>query len=98
MNPHEQPPSWVPTLTQEIALDQAPAHSPAAQSLAQPFASALDETRLCMMVTDQLLAQLPDLIRATVRAHLQQSQQPDVLQGPIEPDQSSKKIIPWFLP
>jgi hypothetical protein len=27
-----------------------------------------------MMVTDQLLAQLPDLIRATVRAHLQQSQ------------------------
>jgi hypothetical protein len=27
-----------------------------------------------MMVTDQLLAQLPDLIRATVRAHLLQSQ------------------------
>ena len=84
MNPHEQPPSWVPTLTQEIALDQAPAHSPAAQSLAQPFASALDETRLCMMVTDQLLAQLPDLIRATVRAHLQQTQRQDGLPGPVD--------------
>jgi hypothetical protein len=42
-----------------------------------------------MMVTDQLLAQLPDLIRATVRAHLLQSQQPDGLQGPVEPDQST---------
>jgi len=76
-------------LTQEIALDQAPAHSPAAQSLAQPFASALDETRLCMMVTDQLLAQLPDLIRATVRAHLQQNPQPDGVHGPVEADPSA---------
>jgi hypothetical protein len=42
-----------------------------------------------MMVTDQLLAQLPDLIRATVRAHLQQSQPPDGLQGPIETDPST---------
>jgi hypothetical protein len=58
----------VPTLTQEIALNQAPTEAPAAHSPAQPFPSALDETRLCMMVTDQLLAQLPDLIRATVRA------------------------------
>jgi hypothetical protein len=91
MNPHEQPPSWVPTLTQEIALDQAPAHSPAAQSLAQPFASALDETRLCMMVTDQLLAQLPDLIRATVRAHLQQSPLQPGLADPVEVNNSAPK-------
>ena len=89
MNPNEQPPSWVPTLTQEIALSQPPIQAPAAHSPAQPFASALDETRLCMMVTDQLLAQLPDLIRATVRAHLQQSQPPDGLQGPVEPDPST---------
>ena len=91
MNPHEQPPSWVPPLTQEIALDQAPAHSPAAQSLAQPFASALDETRLCMMVTDQLLAQLPDLIRATVRAHLQQSPLQPGLADPVEVNNSAPK-------
>ena len=91
MNPHEQPPSWVPTLTQEISLDQAPAHSPAAQSLAQPFASALDETRLCMMVTDQLLAQLPDLIRATVRAHLQQSPLQPGLADPVEVNNSAPK-------
>ena len=91
MNPHEQPPAWVPTLTQEIALDQAPAHSPAAQSLAQPFASALDETRLCMMVTDQLLAQLPDLIRATVRAHLQQSPLQPGLADPVEVNNSAPK-------
>jgi hypothetical protein len=91
MNPNEQPPSWVPTLTQEIALDQAPAHSPAAQSLAQPFASALDETRLCMMVTDQLLAQLPDLIRATVRAHLQQSSLQPGLADPAEVNNSAPK-------
>ena len=84
MNPNEQPPSWVPTLTQEIALKQVPVQAPAAHSPVQPFASALDETRLCMMVTDQLLAQLPDLIRATVRAHLQQNQQPDGLNGPVE--------------
>ena len=84
MNPTEPPPSWVPTLTQEIALNQAPTQAPAAHSPAQPFPSALDETRLCMMVTDQLLAQLPDLIRATVRAHLQQNQQPDGLHGPVE--------------
>ena len=91
MNPTDQPPSWVPTLTQEIALDQAPAHSPAAQSLAQPFASALDETRLCMMVTDQLLAQLPDLIRATVRAHLQQSPLQPGLADPAEVNNSAPK-------
>ena len=89
MNPTEPPPSWVPTLTQEIELNQAPIQAPAAHSPAQPFPSALDETRLCMMVTDQLLAQLPDLIRATVRAHLQQSQPPDGLQGPIETDPST---------
>ena len=89
MNPNEQPPSWVPTLTQEIALKQVPIQAPAAHSPVQPFASALDETRLCMMVTDQLLAQLPDLIRATVRAHLQQSQPPGGLQGPAEPDPST---------
>ena len=89
MNPNEQAPSWVPTLTQEIALKQVPIQEPAAHSPVQPFASALDETRLCMMVTDQLLAQLPDLIRATVRAHLQQSQPPGGLQGPAEPDPST---------
>ena len=84
MNPNEQPPSWVPTLTQEIALSQSPIQAPVAHSPAHPFPSVLDETRLCMMVTDQLLAQLPDLIRATVRAHLQQNQQPDGLHGPVE--------------
>jgi hypothetical protein len=84
MNPNEQPPSWVPTLTQEIALSQPPIQAPVAHSPAHPFPSVLDETRLCMMVTDQLLAQLPDLIRATVRAHLQQNQQPDGLHGPVE--------------
>ena len=89
MNPTDQPPSWVPTLTQEITLDQTSTHASVASSPAQSFSSALDETRLCMMVTDQLLAQLPDLIRATVRAHLLQSQQPDGLQGPVEPDQST---------
>ena len=73
MNPNEQPPSWVPTLTQEIDLGQSLAQAPVAHSPAQPFPSVLDETRLCMMVTDQLLAQLPDLIRAAVRAHLQQT-------------------------
>jgi hypothetical protein len=77
MNPTDPPPSWVPTLTQEITLKQAPIQAPAAHSPVQPFASALDETRLCMMVTDQLMAQLPDLIRATVRAHLQQTQPQD---------------------
>jgi len=89
MNPNEQPPSWVPTLTQEIALKQVTIQAPAAHSPVQPFASALDETRLCMMVTDQLLAQLPDLIRATVRAHLQQSQPPGGSHGPVEPDPST---------
>jgi hypothetical protein len=84
MNPNEQPPSWVPTLTQEIALSQPPIQAPVAHSPAHPFPSVLDETRLCMMVTDQLLAQLPDLIRATVRAHLQQNQQPDGLHWPVE--------------
>jgi len=86
MNPNEQPPSWVPTLTQEIAMDQVRVQAPAAQTLLPTFPSALDETRLCMMVTDQLLAQLPDLIRATVRAHLQQSQPQGGLQDPVEPD------------
>ena len=89
MNPNEQPPSWVPTLTQEIDLGPSPTQAPVAHSPAQPFPSVLDETRLCMMVTDQLLAQLPDLIRATGRAHLQQSQPPDGLQGPIETDPST---------
>ena len=89
MNPNEQPPSWVPTLTQEIALKQVPIQAPAAHSPVQPFASALDETRLCMMVTDQLLAQLPDLIRATVRAHLQQSLPPGGLPDPAETDPST---------
>lgn len=74
MSNHDHPPSWVPTLTQEIALDPARAQTPAAQSAVNPLPTTLDEARLCMMVTDQLLAQLPDLIRATVRAHLQQSQ------------------------
>ena len=89
MNPTDPPPSWVPTLTQEITLKQASIQAPAAHSPVQPFASALDETRLCMMVTDQLLAQLPDLIRATVRAHLQQSQPPGGLPGPAETDPST---------
>ena len=89
MNPTEPPPSWVPTLTQEIALNQAPTQAPSAHSPAQPFPSALDETRLCMMVTDQLLAQLPDLIRATVRAHLQQNPQTVEVQGPVEADTST---------
>ena len=89
MNPTEPPPSWVPTLTQEIELNQAPIQAPAAHSPAQPFPSALDETRLCMMVTDQLLAQLPDLIRATVRAHLQQNPQTVEVQGPVEADTST---------
>ena len=89
MNPNEQPPSWVPTLTQEIALSQPPIQAPVAHSPAHPFPSVLDETRLCMMVTDQLLAQLPDLIRATVRAHLQQNPQPDEAHGPVEADKSS---------
>ena len=89
MSSQDHPPSWVPTLTQEIALNQAPTQAPAAHSPAQPFPSALDETRLCMMVTDQLLAQLPDLIRATVRAHLQQNPQPDGGHGPVEADKSS---------
>ena len=74
MSSQDHPPSWVPTLTQEIALDPPSTQVPVGQSPAHPFPSALDEARLCMMVTDQLLAQLPDLIRATVRAHLQQSQ------------------------
>ena len=87
MNPNEQPPSWVPTLTQEIALNQPPIQ--AAHSPAHPFPSVLDETRLCMMVTDQLLSQLPDLIRATVRAHLQQNPQPDGVHGPVEADPSA---------
>ncbi|CAN1564468.1 hypothetical protein MCERE1_02819 [Burkholderiaceae bacterium] len=91
MNPTEPPPSWVPTLTQEIALNQAPIQAPAAHSPAQPFPSALDETRLCMMVTDQLLAQLPDLIRATVRAHLQQSPLQPGLADPAETDKSAFK-------
>ena len=89
MNPNEQPPSWVPTLTQEIALSQPPIQAPVAHSPAHPFPSVMDETRLCMMVTDQLLAQLPDLIRATVRAHLQQNPQPDGAHGPVEADKSS---------
>jgi len=41
------------------------------------------------MVTDQLLAQLPDLIRATVRAHLQQNPQTVEVQGPVEADTST---------
>ena len=84
MNNKDHPPAWVPTLTQEIDLGPSPTQAPVAHSPAQPFPSVLDETRLCMMVTDQLLAQLPDLIRATVRAHLQQNQQPDGLHGPVE--------------
>ena len=91
MNPNEQPPSWVPTLTQEIALKQVPVQAPAAHPPVQPFASALDETRLCMMVTDQLLAQLPDLIRATVRAHLQHSPLQPGLADPVEVNNSAPK-------
>ena len=91
MNPNEQPPSWVPTLTQEIALSQPPIQAPVAHSPAHPFPSVLDETRLCMMVTDQLLAQLPDLIRATVRAHLQQSPLQPGLSDPAETDKSAFK-------
>ena len=91
MNSPDHPPSWVPTLTQEIALKQVPIQAPAAHSPVQPFASALDETRLCMMVTDQLLAQLPDLIRATVRAHLQQSPLQPGLADPAETDKSAFK-------
>jgi hypothetical protein len=81
----------VPTLTQEIELNQAPIQAPAAHSPDQPFPSALDETRLCMMVTDQLLAQLPDLIRATVRAHLQQSPLQPGLADPVEVNNSAPK-------
>jgi hypothetical protein len=73
MNSPDHPPSWVPTLTQEIDLGPATTQVPVGQSPVNPFPSSVDEARLCMMVTDQLLAQLPDLIRATVRAHLQQS-------------------------
>ena len=91
MNPNEQPPSWVPTLTQEIALDPPSTQVPVGQSPAHPFPSALDEARLCMMVTDQLLAQLPDLIRATVRAHLQQSPLQPGLADPAETDKSAFK-------
>ncbi len=81
MSTHDHPPSWVPTLTQEIILDPVTAQTPALQSAVNPLPSTLDEARLCMMVTDKLLAQLPDLIRATVREHLQQS-----LQSPGDPD------------
>ena len=77
MNSTDHPPSWVPTLTQEIDLGPAATQVPVGQSPINPFPSSVDEARLCMMVTDQLLAQLPDLIRATVRAHLQQSQMSD---------------------
>ena len=91
MNPNEQPPSWVPTLTQEIALSQPPIQAPVAHSPAHPFPSVLDETRLCMMVTDQLLAQLPDLIRATVRAHLQHSPLQPGLADPVEVNNSAPK-------
>ena len=58
MNNNDHPPAWVPTLTQEIDLGPSPTQAPVAHSPAQPFPSVLDETRLCMMVTDQLLAQL----------------------------------------
>ena len=91
MNNNDHPPAWVPTLTQEIALSQPPIQAPVAHSPAHPFPSVLDETRLCMMVTDQLLAQLPDLIRATVRAHLQQSPLQPGLADPAETDKSAFK-------
>ncbi len=69
MNLSESPPAWVPTLTEEILLSHASVQPPPrpTAALVNHFPSELDEARLCMMVTDQLMAQLPDLIRATVR-------------------------------
>ena len=69
MTQPDPPPVWVPTLTEEIVLKHAAATSHAMPSRAEEryFPSELDEARLCMMVTDQLMSHLPDLIRSTVR-------------------------------
>jgi hypothetical protein len=74
MNLPESPPAWVPTLTEEILVAHASDKARASATLAMGnyFPSELDEARLCMLVTDRLMAQLPDLIRASVREVLLQ--------------------------
>lgn len=69
MNSPASPPAWVPTLTEEIVVAHAAEKAKASvtPAIEIAFPSELDEARLCMLVTDRLMAQLPDLIRAAVR-------------------------------
>ncbi|NBX54105.1 MAG: hypothetical protein EBQ82_07315 [Betaproteobacteria bacterium] len=94
MNLPDSPPAWVPTLTEEIVLARAADQANAAVGLAlgQHFPSELDEARLCMLVTDRLMAQLPDLIRASVREILLQ-QTPNGLENVHKPHDPPHTVV-----